>query len=298
MWLDWGRALGQGVIPPPERLVKARETAAAAKISVTPLRGGVSALTGSGGNIAVLTGADGLLMVDAGFSTSQPQISQALAGLGGSGVRTLINTHWHFDHTDGNEWVHAAGATITAHANTLRRMSTNQEIAAYGMKFGPSPVGARPTITFDTEKTLRSNGTTVAMKHYAPAHTDTDVRVHFPEADVLHAGDTFWNGIYPFIDSSSGGNIDGMIAATEANLALAGEKTIVIPGHGPIGNKAKLTEFYTMLTGCRESVAALKKQGRTVDEARAAKPTAAFDAVWSHSAPAADFFVGLVYQGV
>jgi glyoxylase-like metal-dependent hydrolase (beta-lactamase superfamily II) len=206
----------------------------------------------------------------------------------------LINTHWHFDHTDGNEWMHAAGATSWAHENTRYRMTSMQNIVAYNAIIPPAPIGALPTILFNSYRTLSDSISTLKLTHYDPAHTDTDISVLFTEANILHCGDTFWNGRYPFIDYSSGGNINGMIKATEKNLATAADDTIIIPGHGPIGNKAQLIEFRDMLVGVRDNVAKLKKEGKSLDETIAAKPTAAYDAKWGKG----DAFVGYVYPGV
>jgi glyoxylase-like metal-dependent hydrolase (beta-lactamase superfamily II) len=186
-------------------VIAARRGASQVKIKTQTLRGNVSVLLGSGGNIAVLTGPDGKLMVDAGFAGSQTAISEALAQLGPDPVKHLVNTHWHFDHTDGNEWLHAAGAEITAHENTRKRMSASTHVEAWKWTFPPAPEGARPTSVFPAERKLQVNGATVALKYYGPCHTDTDISAQFVEADILHAGDTWWNGIYPFIDYSTGG---------------------------------------------------------------------------------------------
>jgi glyoxylase-like metal-dependent hydrolase (beta-lactamase superfamily II) len=272
--------------------------AASAKITTQALRGNVSVLMGSGGNIAVLPGREGKLIVDSGFSTSRPQITEALSGISNNPVTHLVNTHWHFDHTDGNEWMHSIGATILAHENTRERLSTKQTIAAFDMTLPPAPAAAIPTEVFGKKKTLKVNGATLQMAHYDPAHTDTDISIYFVEANVLHCGDTWFNGVYPFIDYSSGGNINGMIAATERNLAMANDITIVIPGHGPIGDKAGLKRTHDMLVGCRDAVAALKKQGKTLPDVVAAKPTSAYDETWGQGSIEPDFFVGLVYQGV
>ncbi len=142
------------------------------------------------------------------------------------------------------------------------------------------------------------NGATIVLKYYQPAHTDGDISIHFTDADILHAGDTFWNGYYPFIDYSMGGNIDGMIRATEMNVAKATEKTIIIPGHGPVTDKSQLVVYRDMLAGIREKVAALKKQGKSLDEAIAAKPTAPYDAKWGGGGMTPALFTGLVYSGV
>jgi glyoxylase-like metal-dependent hydrolase (beta-lactamase superfamily II) len=277
-------------------LARGRAAGATATIKTQNLRGNVSVLMGVGGNIAVLPGIDGKLLIDSGYATAQPHLTEALSAISSDPITHLINTHWHFDHTDGNEWVHSAGATIIAHENCRTRLSTPQEIIAYKAKFPASPAGAIPTVVFTTEKSLKLNGASLTLRHYDPAHTDTDLSVYFAEANVLHTGDTFWNPLYPFIDYSSGGNIDGMILANKNNLDIASADTIIIPGHAAIGNKAQLNDFHEMLVGVRDNVAKLKKEGKSLDETVAAKPTAAFDEKFG--GPRAAAFIGYVYQGV
>ena len=285
--------------PPPttDRLAQMRAAASSAKITAQPLRGNVICLMGSGGNIAVLTGKDGKLLVDSGYSTSHPQVAAALQSISPAPISLLINTHWHADHTDGNEWMHTAGAEIFAHEKTRERLSTTQHIAAFDMTVPASPNGALPTVLFSDTKTLTGNGATVTLTHYAPAHTDTDISVLFTDADILHTGDTWFNGLYPFIDYSTGGSIDGMIRAADRNLATATPKTIIIPGHGPVGDRAQLGQFHDMLAGTRDTVAKLKQGGRTFDEIVIAKPTAPYDSNFKPLG-APDFFLRLVYQGV
>jgi glyoxylase-like metal-dependent hydrolase (beta-lactamase superfamily II) len=282
-----------------QNIVDTIKTAAAAgPITVQPLRGNISVIMGSGGNIAVLPGPDGKLLIDAGIAVSQPRIVEALAGISDDPIKNLVNTHWHFDHTDGNNWLHAAGATITAHENTRKRLSIRHRVEGWRFTFPAAPKGALPTVLFREKLTLDLNGTSIALEYYEPAHTDCDISVHFTDADVLHVADTWWNGIYPFIDYSSGGNIDGTIDATERNLSRTTDKTIIIPGHGPVGNKAQLTEYRDMLVAVRETVAALKEKGMSLDRVVAAKPTAAFDDKWGKFVTTPDAFTGLVYQGV
>jgi glyoxylase-like metal-dependent hydrolase (beta-lactamase superfamily II) len=275
----------------------ARKSAAAATIDVQKLRGNVSVLMGAGGNIAVLPGRDGKLLIDAGFAGARPKISDALTSLSSDPIKHLINTHRHFDHTDGNQWLHSAGAAILAHANTRKRLSTTTRVEGWNFTFPPWPAGAIPAEVFDDDRTVKLNGTTIALKYYGPAHTDGDISVYFSEADILHVGDTFWNGFYPFIDYSTGGSIDGMIRATEANMAKVTEKMIVIPGHGAIGDKSQLAFYRDLLVGTREKVATLKKQGKSLDEIVAAKPTAATDAKWGGGFMSPRQFIGLVFQG-
>lgn len=272
--------------------------AAKAKISVQPIRRNISVLEGSGGNIAVLTGPDGKLLVEAGFAVSRPAITSALASINADPIKHLINTHWHTDHTDGNAWLHAAGAEITAHENTLKRLSVATRVEGWEWTFPAAPAGALPVKVFASEYEMRRNNTRITMKYYGPAHTDSDVWVNFTDADVVHVGDTWWNGVYPFIDYSTGGSIDGQIQAAEANLAAFTGKTIFIPGHGPVGSRSDVAEFRDMLVAIRENVSALKKQGRSLSETIAAKPTTAYDAKWGQFLITPAHFTGLVYQGV
>ena len=256
-------------------------------------------LEGSGGNVAVLTGPDGKVLIDAGIAVSRPQMTKALADLGADPITHLINTHWHFDHTNGNAWLNAAGAKIIAQDNTRKYLSQVQRVEDWDYNFLALPAGGIPSEVFAAERNLKLNGSTIALKYYGPAHTDSDISVTFAEADIMHVGDTFWNGIYPFIDYSTGGSIDGMIAACDANLAVASDKTVIIPGHGqPVSNKAELKEWRDMLVAVRDNVAALKKQGRSRDEMVAAKPTAAFDAKFGNFVIDPGFFTRLVYEGV
>jgi len=276
-----------------------KDSAATAPVVAHKLRSNISVLEGSGGNIAVLTGSDGNVLVDAGIGVSQAQVTKALSGLGADPVTHLINTHWHFDHTDGNAWLHASGAKIIAHANTRKYLTAIQRVEDWDYNFLPLPAGGIPSEVFETTHSLKLNGASIGLRHYGPAHTDSDISVTFAEADILHAADTYWNGIYPFIDHSTGGSIDGMIAASDANLAATTGNTIIIPGHGsPVSNRAELQQFRDMLVAVRENVAALKKQGRSRDETVAARPTADFDAKWGNFVIDPGFFTRLVYASV
>jgi glyoxylase-like metal-dependent hydrolase (beta-lactamase superfamily II) len=188
-------------------------------------------------------------------------------------------------------------ATILAHENTRKHLSTTTRVDGWDFTFPPSPAGAIPTEVFDKEKTLYLNSTTIALSYYGPSHTDGDVSAYFVEAEVFHTGDTWWNGHYPFIDCSTGGNIKGMIKAAEANLARVTEKTIVIPGHGKIGGKPEMTEYRDMLITIHDRVAALKKEGKSLEEIIETKPTAAYDSKWAGSFITGDVFTKLVYAG-
>jgi glyoxylase-like metal-dependent hydrolase (beta-lactamase superfamily II) len=276
-----------------------KDSAATSPITTYKLRNSISALEGSGGNIAVLTGADGKVMVDAGISVSRARVTEALAALGSEPITHLINTHWHFDHADGNEWLHAAGARIIAQDNTRKHLSGIQRVEDWDYNFLPPPAGAIPSEVFAREHKMKLNGVSLDLRYYGPAHTDSDISVTFGEANIVHVGDIYWNGIYPFIDYSTGGSIDGTIAACEATLAAINNDTIVIPGHGkPVSNKAELQEFRDMLAAIRDNVAKLKKAGKTRDETVAAKPTEAFDAKWGQFVINPGFFTRLIYEGV
>jgi glyoxylase-like metal-dependent hydrolase (beta-lactamase superfamily II) len=276
----------------------ALKESASAKITVQTLRRNISVLLGPGGNIAVLTGPDGKLLVDAEIVTAGPNVSAALASINADPIKQLVNTHWHFDHTGGNEWVHKAGASILAQENTRKHLLVDTRVEGWKYTFPAAPAGAIPSTVFKEDYTLHANGTTLVLKHYLPAHTDSDISVHFVEADVFHTGDTFWNRNYPFIDYSTGGSIDGTIRAAEANLAKVTDKMIVIPGHGAVGGKADLMLFRDVMVDLREKVAALKKHGRSLAEVVAAKPSARTDEEWGNGFMTPALFLEWVYQGV
>jgi glyoxylase-like metal-dependent hydrolase (beta-lactamase superfamily II) len=281
-----------------------RDAAASTPLSIYKLRGGVAVIEGSGGNIAVSTGPDGKVFIDAGITATRPRILEVVNNLGPEPIRRLINTHWHFDHTDGNQWLNGEGAAILAHENTHKRLLSAIRVEDWEFNFPAPPLAAVPTEVFSSEKIVSLNGSTLQLKYYGPAHTDGDISVRFAEADILHCGDTYWNRIYPFIDYSTGGSIDGTIRAAEANLAAVGDKTIVIPGHNlpdeasPVSNRAELSAYRDMLVAIRENVAKLKAQGRSVEDAIAAKPTAEFDTKWGQFLISPALFTKLVYEGV
>ena len=300
-----GSAAAGGWLTPTQAFAEARnlvdafrDGAAKARIKTHKLRANIAALEGSGGNIVVLTGSDGKVFVDAGISETRPRILEAANDLSRDPITNLINTHWHFDHTDGNEWLAQEGAAIIAHANTHNHLTSTQRVEDWDFTFARPPLAAVPTEVFSSELALKFNGQNIHLKHYAPAHTDSDISVRFADADILHCGDTYWNGIYPFIDYSTGGSIDGMVKAAEANVAAASDQTIVIPGHGsPVSDKAGLTAFRDMLATIRENVAKLKRQGYSLEETIAAKPTSAFDTKWGQFVITPAFFTKLVYEG-
>lgn len=282
-------------------LAFAQDDPGATPVKSTKLAENLYLLQGAGGNMALQTGADGLLLIDASYAPAVPRIREAIAALAPTAVSApslLINTHWHGDHTGGNEGMHAAGFSILAHRLTRDRLSHVQEMKLFHRTVQPSPAAALPTAVFDSTMTIFRNGDTLNLEHFAPAHTDTDISIHFADANVLHMGDVWFNGIYPFIDEGTGGNIDGMIAGAKRGLDLADSKTKIIPGHGPLGTRDELAVTHDMLAAIREKVAALKKQGLSEQETAAKKPTAEFDAKWGKGFMAPDVFTGIVYRTV
>ena len=267
-------------------------------IVVNPQRGNITVLMGSGGNITVLSGRDGKFLVDAGISKSQQKVRAALDNIGPSPLKYVVNTHWHWDHTDGNAWMHEAGATIVAQRNTAKHLTETTHVNAWNWTFDPVPADARPTLLIDHKKTFNFSGTSVEVENFGGGHTDGDLWVYFKNADVLALGDTFWNGIYPYIDNEDGGSIDGAINWANKAVARTTDHTIVVPGHGPVGTRTQLIEFRDMLVTVRNNVMTLKQQGKSLDEIIAAKPTAAFDAKWGNFVFNGDQFTKMVYAGL
>lgn len=290
--------LAQAPAQPVDRLAQMRAAGASTPIKTTKLYDNLWLLQGAGGNMAVQTGKDGNILIDSSFSTAVPHIKDAIAAVSTDAPHALINTHWHVDHVDGNEGMHAAGFHVIAHEKTKTRMAEPAEMKLLHMSLPAYPDGAIPSVTFATTMSHDHNGDTIELVHYDPAHTDTDIYIHFHNADVLHVGDIFFNGFYPFIDESSGGSIGGTLNAAQKSLALSGESTKIIPGHGPLGNKAQLKSYADMLSTVRDKVAALKKSGASEQEVIAKKPTADLDATWNKGMSGPDMFVGIVYRTV
>lgn len=272
--------------------------AASTQISVHKLRRHTTMLEGSGGNITALTGPDGIILVDTGISVSKDRIQAALRGLDRGKIRTAILTHWHWDHADGDGWVRRSGANIIADKNAIARLKQTIRVVEWEHTFTPIPATELPNQPITGGRTLRVDGEIIRIRPYKPGHTDGDLSVYFTKADVLSVGDTFWNGQYPFIDYVGGGSIDGAIRAANANIAMSTAHTIIVPGHGPLGDRVSQTEFRDMLVTIRGKVAALKAQGKSLAEVQGAKPTADYDAKWGRSIIGGDLFTALVYRGV
>jgi cyclase len=236
--------------------------------------------------------------VDDQFAPLVGKIRAAIRELSDQPIRMVLNTHWHFDHTGGNELLADEGAVVIAHENVRKRMSTRQFTEFFQTERPPSPAGALPVVTFTRDITLHLNGQTMAVEYVPPAHTDGDAIVWFRELNAVHMGDTYFNGFYPFIDTSSGGTIRGMVSAVAAALARMDGDTRVIPGHGPLSNAAELRVYHDMLQAVVERMDALIAAGNDLDAIVAAKPTATFDAEWGDGFIKPDDWVRLVYEGM
>jgi glyoxylase-like metal-dependent hydrolase (beta-lactamase superfamily II) len=265
------------------------------EVKTVPVAGSVSMLQGSGGNIAVLVGPEGVLVVDDEYAPLVPKILTAIGKLSSKPVRFVVNTHWHGDHTGGNAGLGAEGAVIVAQDNVRKRMSTEQFNAFFKRTTPPSPAIALPIVTFAEGVRFYLDGEDIEVTHIGPGHTDGDSTVWFHKANVIHLGDNFFNGLYPFIDGASGGSIDGTVTALEGVLGRIDDQTKVIPGHGPLGTKADLKRFHDMLATVRDRVRQAIRDGKTQDQVLAMKPSAEFDAVWGGGFLKPNDFVTLVY---
>jgi glyoxylase-like metal-dependent hydrolase (beta-lactamase superfamily II) len=268
------------------------------EIKAEKVADGIYMLAGSGGNIGLSVGKSGTYVIDDQYAPLTDKILAAIRAITPEPVRFVVNTHWHGDHTGGNENMGKTGALLIAHENVRRRMSTEQFIAAFNQKVPPSPPDALPVVTFTDAVTFHWNGDEIRVYHVPPAHTDGDAIVHFVKANVVHTGDVFFNGGYPFVGVSSGGRIDGVIAAAERVLAGIDEKTRIIPGHGPVATKADLAAYRDVLKTLRDRIAKLKAEGKSRDEVIAAKPTADHDAKWGTGFIDGDTFTGLAYDSL
>jgi glyoxylase-like metal-dependent hydrolase (beta-lactamase superfamily II) len=294
-WLAETYAAQPAAAPATDAIAARRAQMAAAPVQALKITDALTMLSGPGGNIVVLNGSDGKIVVDTFVQGAWDKLKAALDAIGPAPLKAAIDTHWHFDHADNNAAFRAAGAAVIAHDNTKTRMAQRHDIKSLGIVFPASPPEALPTETFGARRTIEANGEQIALASVPPAHTDTDISIHFAKADVLHLGDLFFNGMYPFIDASTGGNITGMIAAADGALKFVDARTKVVPGHGPIGDRTALTAYRDMLATVRDRVAKLKAAGRTLEEAMAARPTADLDGAWGKGFLTPDVFLSIVY---
>ncbi|KAB7610489.1 MBL fold metallo-hydrolase [Amylibacter sp. SFDW26] len=255
-------------------------------------------LSGNGGNVGVLTGADGTFVIDDQMATEVPKILNAIKELDASAPRFLLNTHYHFDHAGGNEAIVDTGAAIFSHDNVRKRLKDGTTIPAFGATTPPAPYAALPVVTFSDEMHFHLNGQTVLANHYPNAHTDGDSVVFFKEANVVHTGDIFFNGLYPFIDTANGGSLAGVMSAVQAILDATNDDVKIIPGHGPLATRVDLQAYQDMLSIAHASMLDMKKAGKTKKEVVAAKPLADFDATWGGKLFETDQWIGLLYPSI
>ncbi|MBI2401942.1 MAG: MBL fold metallo-hydrolase [Gemmatimonadetes bacterium] len=263
------------------------------QIRTHPLAPGVYMLQGAGGNIGLAVGDDAVFVVDDQFAPLTPKILAAIAAITPRPVRFVLNTHWHFDHTGGNENLGEAGALVVAHENVRRRMAVGQFIEAVNRQEPPARPGALPVVTFTQGVTFHINGDSVVVQHVPPAHTDGDAIVFFTRANVMHMGDLFVSAGLPLVDLSSGGSIHGVIGAAELALGMANADTRIIPGHGPLADRARLQAFHDMLVDLRARVGAEVAAGQTVEQVLAADLTAPYRQDWPGGH---DRFVRILHQ--
>jgi cyclase len=294
-WPEWVYGYAQPAAAT-DQLAAMRNQMGAAPVTSSTLAPNLTMLAGPGGNVVVLNGADGKVVVDTFVQPAWNNLKAALDKLGNQRIATVIDTHWHFDHADNNAPLRKLGAEIVAHDNTKKRLSESHDLL--GAKFPPSPAEALPTVTFSATRRIDANADQVMLGKIPNAHTDTDIYIKFQKANVLHLGDVFFNGMYPFIDASTGGSIGGMIEGTNFSMKQADASTKIVPGHGPLGDLKSLTTYRDMLVTVRERVAKLKKTGQSLKEVLSAQPTKDLDPTWGKGFMQPNDFLAIVYNTV
>jgi len=268
------------------------------EIKTVPVAGNVHMLVGAGGNIAVSSGDDGIFMIDDQFAPLTDKIIAAVKGISDKPIRFLLNTHWHFDHTGGNQnMVNKTDVTIIASEAVRNTMAEPQELKAFNRKIPASPKEALPMVTFRSGTTYHMNGETIRIRKLPNAHTDGDSFVQFERANVIHTGDTFFNGFYPFIDVEHGGSVNGMIKAIDEMLRYVNDQTKIIPGHGPLGDKAALIRFQDMLKTTHSLVLAAKKNGQGPDQLIQSAAFKAVDEKWGGGFLKAPVWLKIAFAG-
>jgi glyoxylase-like metal-dependent hydrolase (beta-lactamase superfamily II) len=281
---------------PPNLIQTYHAAGATTPVKSTKLTDTVFLLQGVGGNMVVHIGPDGKLLIDSSVATAATHIREVLDKLDPHPLKLLINTHWHFDHTDGNAAMHDAGAFIIAQENTRLRLSTPQTMKLLNITFPPSPTSGLPQETFVDREKLFFDNDELHLVHTPNAHTDSDIYIYFVNANVIHTGDLWFNGMYPLIDDSSGGTVNGMIRGVDEVIAIADDKTRIVPGHGQLGDKAALVNYREMLTTIANRIEKLKIAGQTLAQVIAQKPTSDLDQIWAKGMMKPDMFVTVVYN--
>ncbi|WP_282607689.1 MBL fold metallo-hydrolase [Pelagibius sp. Alg239-R121] len=257
----------------------------------------IYALFGAGGNIGVSVGSDGVFIIDDQYAPLSDKILAAVRELSDKPIRFVINTHWHGDHTGGNENIGREGAAIVAHENVRKRLLSPQTIPAFNRTFEAAPAGALPQVTYVDGVTLHLNGEHARIAHLPNAHTDGDSFIHFTEANVVHTGDLFFNGFYPFIDAWSGGSIDGVIAAVDVILGIANDKTKIIPGHGPLATRTDLVAYRDMLQRVNDLVTQGIADGKSAEELVKSGAFTDIETTWADGFLNTEKFISIVYEG-
>ena len=279
-------------------VLHAQDDLAKATVTAVRITDRLHMLVGPGGNIGVSSGPEGVFLVDDQYAPVTEKVRAAIAAFDQGAIRFVLNTHWHDDHTGGNENLGQRGTIIVAHDKVRTRMSAEQFIASLNARIPPSPEAALPIVTFSESATFFLNDEEIHAFHVAGAHTDGDAVVHFRRQNVIHTGDTYFNGFYPFIDVSTGGSIDGMIAAADQILALANDSTGIIPGHGPLAARADLARYRSMLATIRDRVRLAVRRGDTLEQVQQARPSAEFDPQWGKGFLTPDQFIAIVYTSL
>ncbi|MCP3892574.1 MAG: MBL fold metallo-hydrolase [Desulfobulbaceae bacterium] len=267
-------------------------------VSLTPVTDQIYMIAGKGGNVGVFIGEDGTFLIDDNFDPLTEKIIAAIKSAGGDHPRFLINTHYHGDHTGGNENLGSGGTLIFSHDNVRERLKNGSFIKAFNAKSEATSAEGLPVVTFSDGINFHLNGDTIQAIHVAHAHTDGDSFIYFDKANVVHAGDILFNGFYPFIDVNHGGSLSGTIQAVNTILSLVDDNTKIIPGHGPLGNKDQLEMYLEMLNTAYERLRKLKAEGKTAQEAAATKPLADLEETWGDGIFTGDRWIEIIYGGV
>ena len=268
------------------------------KIKVIPVTDQIYMIAGQGGNIGLFVGEDGTFLIDDQFAPLTEKILEAIKSVGGQHPRFLINTHYHGDHTGGNENLGQGGTLIVSHDNVRERLISGAYIGAFKMKQSPTAKAGLPVVTFSKNIKFHLNGDTVTVKHVPHAHTDGDSFIYFQASNVIHAGDLFFNGFYPFIDVNNGGSLKGMLKGVDKVLRVANDQTKIISGHGPLGDKQQLMSYRKMLGIAYERLSKFKAEGKSAEEAVAAKPLDDLESTWGNGLFKSDQWIKLIYSGV
>ena len=255
-------------------------------------------IAGKGGNVGIFIGEDGTFLIDDNFAPLTEKIVEAIKSVGGDHPRFLINTHYHGDHTGGNENLGRGGTLIFSHDNVRERLKNGSFIKAFDMKLAATTPEGLPVVTFSDGISFHLNNDTIRAIHVAHAHTDGDSFIHFETANVVHAGDILFNGFYPFIDVNHGGSLIGTIKGVDEILSLTDDNTKIIPGHGPLGDKEQLLSYRKMLWTAYERLTKLKAEGKTAQEAAASKPLDDLEETWGDGMFKGDQWIELIYAGV